>query len=75
MLAQFIKNKEELTEENLSKLAALLDDNTTKVQNILDAVCGSMGASLSEIDMLNVSAFAIRVAFPSPTTACRSQAT
>jgi len=30
-------------------------------QNILDAARGSMGSSLSEIDMLNISAFAARV--------------
>ena len=60
-VAQFIGNKEELTEEKLPELAALLDDDTTKAQNILDAARGSMGASLSEIDMLNVSAFAMRV--------------
>lgn len=60
-VAQFIGNKEELTEAKLPDLAVLLDDDTTKAQNILDAARGSMGASLSEIDMLNISAFAMRV--------------
>ena len=60
-VAQFIGNKEELTEDKLPELASMLDDDTTKAQNILDAARGSMGASLSEIDMLNINAFATRV--------------
>lgn len=59
--AQFIGAKETLTEEKLPDLAALLDDDTTRAQNILDAARGSMGASLSDIDMLNIGAFAMRV--------------
>ena len=58
---QFIGPKETLNEEKLPDLATLLEDDTTKAQNVLDAARGSMGASLSEIDMLNVSTFAIRV--------------
>ncbi|THH04947.1 hypothetical protein EW145_g5150 [Phellinidium pouzarii] len=57
----FIGEKEKLTEGHLPDLAALLEDDTTCAQNVLDAARGSMGASLSEIDMLNISAFATRV--------------
>lgn len=59
--AQFIGAKETLTEEKLPELAAILDDDKTRVENILDAARGSMGSSLSEIDMLNIGAFATRV--------------
>ncbi len=60
-VAQFIGDKDVLNEERLDDLAALLEDDTTKAQNILDAARGSMGSSLSEIDMINISAFATRV--------------
>ena len=58
---QFIGPKETLNEEKIPDLATLLEDDTTKAQNVLDAARGSMGASLSEIDMLNISTFATRV--------------
>jgi len=58
---QFIGPKESLNEEKIPDLATLLEDDTTRAQNVLDAARGSMGASLSEIDMLNISAFATRV--------------
>ena len=61
-VAKFIGDKDSLDEDNLklpaSDLAALLDDDTTVAQNILDAARGSMGSGLSDIDMLNISAFA-----------------
>ncbi|KAI0059627.1 Nop-domain-containing protein [Artomyces pyxidatus] len=60
-VAQFIGPKESLTAEKLPELAALLEDDTTRAQNVLDAANGSMGSALSEIDMLNISAFAARV--------------
>jgi nucleolar protein 56 len=60
-VAQFIGDKDALSEEKLPDLAAILDDDSTLAQNILDAARGSMGSSLSEIDMLNISAFATRV--------------
>ncbi|KAA1466538.1 Nop domain-containing protein [Dentipellis sp. KUC8613] len=59
--AQLIGPKETLTEEKLPELAALLDDDATRAQNVLDAAHGSMGSALSEIDMLNIAAFATRV--------------
>jgi nucleolar protein 56 len=59
--AQFIGNKDTLNEEKLPDLAAILDDDSTCAQNVLDAARGSMGSSLADIDMLNINAFAIRV--------------
>lgn len=60
-VAQFIGDKDTLDEEKLPDLAAIVGDDSTVAQNILDAARGSMGSSLSEIDMLNINAFAIRV--------------
>ncbi|OSC97498.1 Nop-domain-containing protein [Trametes coccinea BRFM310] len=60
-VAQFIGAKESLTEEKLPELAALLDEDTTRAQNILDAARGSMGVALSEFDILNINMFATRV--------------
>ncbi|KAI0290919.1 hypothetical protein BC826DRAFT_912781 [Russula brevipes] len=60
-VAKFIGAKEALTVDKLHDLAALLGDDTTRAQNIIDAAAGSMGSSLSDIDMLNISAFATRV--------------
>ncbi len=60
-VAQFIGAKESLTEERLPELAALIDDDETKAQNILDAARGSMGVELSETDIINVGLFATRL--------------
>ena len=60
-VAQFIGDKDTLDEDKLPDLTTILDDDSTLAQNILDAARGSMGSSLSEIDMLNISAFAARV--------------
>jgi len=59
--AQFIGNKDALNEEKLSDLQELLDDDSTRAQNVLDAARGSMGSALSELDMINIGAFATRV--------------
>ena len=60
-LAQFIGDKDTLSEEKLPEMATIIDDDATLAQNILDAARGSMGSSISDIDMLNISAFATRV--------------
>jgi nucleolar protein 56 len=60
-VAHFIGAKEGLTADKLPELASLLGDDTTRAQNVVDAAAGSMGSALSEIDMLNISAFAARV--------------
>ncbi|EKM52081.1 uncharacterized protein PHACADRAFT_128240 [Phanerochaete carnosa HHB-10118-sp] len=59
--AQFIGAKEKLNEEKLHDLSAILDDDMTRAQNVLDAARNSMGSALADIDMLNVMAFATRV--------------
>jgi len=59
--AQFIGDKDKLDESKLPDLSAILEDDSTRAQNVLDAARGSMGASLSEIDMLNINMFADRV--------------
>lgn len=60
-LVQFIGDKDTLAEDKLPELTSIIDDDATLAQNILDAARGSMGSSISEIDMLNISAFATRV--------------
>ncbi|KAN0074647.1 hypothetical protein V8E55_011696 [Tylopilus felleus] len=60
-IAQFIGDKDTLAEDKLPELTTMLDDDATLAQNILDAARGSMGSSISDIDMLNISAFATRV--------------
>jgi nucleolar protein 56 len=60
-VAQFIGDKETLNEDKLDDLAALIGDDSTLAQNILDAARGSMGSSLSDIDLLNINSFAARV--------------
>lgn len=60
-VAQFIGDKDTLTEDKLPQLEALVDDNAILAQNILDAARGSMGSLLSEVDMLNISSFTARV--------------
>jgi nucleolar protein 56 len=60
-VAKYIGDKETLDEEKLPDLAAILNDDSTVAQNILDAARGSMGSALSEIDMININAFATRV--------------
>jgi nucleolar protein 56 len=59
--AQFIGDKDTLNEEKLPDLQVLLDDDPTRAQNVLDAARGSMGSGLSELDMINIGAFATRV--------------
>lgn len=59
--AQFIGDKDTLTEDKLSELTSIVGDDSTLARNILDAARGSMGSSISDIDMLNISAFAARV--------------
>lgn len=60
-VTQFIGDKDTLAEDKLPGLASILNDDSTLAQNVLDAARGSMGSSISDIDMLNISAFAARV--------------
>ncbi|KAL0569357.1 Nucleolar protein 56 [Marasmius crinis-equi] len=59
--AQYIGDKDTLNEDKLPELEAILEDNATTARNILDAARGSMGSSLSELDMMNIHSFAGRV--------------
>ncbi|KAI5277154.1 Nop-domain-containing protein [Aureobasidium subglaciale] len=60
-LALLIKDKKELTEDNLHDIAAIVDDDEAVARSILDAAKVSMGQDISDADMENVMAFAERV--------------
>jgi nucleolar protein 56 len=57
---RFIKRRGSLTDESLEGLEALLMDSG-KAQAVLDAARHSMGMEVSEIDLLNIDSFAMRV--------------
>ncbi|CAB4392114.1 unnamed protein product [Rhizophagus irregularis] len=59
-LAKFIKNKSELTEEQLDGLIEITGDES-KAKQILDAAKSSMGTDISELDMINIVRFTDRV--------------
>ncbi|CAG8504190.1 9588_t:CDS:2 [Ambispora gerdemannii] len=59
-LAKLIKNKGELTEEDLESIEEITGDES-KAQQILDAARSSMGTDISIIDMINIGSFADRV--------------
>ena len=60
-LALYVKDKKNLTDENLHEIAALVEDDEGVAQSIIDAAKHSMGQEISESDMENVIAFAQRV--------------
>ncbi|KAL1919835.1 uncharacterized protein VTP21DRAFT_1766 [Calcarisporiella thermophila] len=59
-LAKFIKNKSNLTEEQLEGLEEIVSDEA-KAKQILDAARASMGTDISDVDMVNIEMFADRV--------------
>ncbi|CAG9760955.1 unnamed protein product [Ceutorhynchus assimilis] len=59
-LAQFIKNRKDLSEDSLEGLEAITMD-AGKAQAILIASRSSMGMDISDIDLLNIQMFAARV--------------
>lgn len=59
-VAQYIKNRKDLSEEKLEPLEELVMDSV-KAQAILDASRSSMGMDISPIDLLNIEMFASRV--------------
>ncbi|KXN73533.1 NOP56 protein [Conidiobolus coronatus NRRL 28638] len=59
-LAKIIGNKSKLTTEDLDKLTEITNDEA-KSKQILDAARASMGTDISEIDLLNIETFAVRV--------------
>lgn len=59
--ARLIGSKENLTENHVPELAAILDDDETRAKNVLDAARTSMGQDIAEIDLINISNFTDRV--------------
>lgn len=59
-VAQFIKNRKELSEESLPGLEELVQDESKAVA-ILSASRSSMGMDISPIDLINIEMFAKRV--------------
>ncbi|XP_059477448.1 nucleolar protein 56 [Neocloeon triangulifer] len=59
-VAQYIKNRKELSEENLPGLEELVQDES-KAQAILGAARSSMGMDISPVDLINIEMFAKRV--------------
>ncbi|KAM0752854.1 Nop domain-containing protein [Meredithblackwellia eburnea MCA 4105] len=60
-VAKFIGDKSTLSDEKLSELAEILDDNDTLAKNVLDAARASMGTDISPVDHINIANFADRV--------------
>ncbi|KAI0121781.1 Nop domain-containing protein [Daldinia grandis] len=60
-LALFIGDKSTLSEDKLHEIAALVNDDEEKAQEILTRAKISMGRELSEVDMDNISTFAGKV--------------
>lgn len=56
-----MKDKAALSNDQLHDLAALVDDDETVAQSIIDAAKVSMGQDISEADMVNILSFAKRV--------------
>ncbi|OZJ04580.1 hypothetical protein BZG36_02775 [Bifiguratus adelaidae] len=59
-LAKFIKNKSNLSEEQLEGLEEIVEDES-KAKAIVDAAKASMGTDISDVDMINIENFADRV--------------
>lgn len=59
-VAQFIKNRKELTEDKLEGLEEIVMDSG-RAQGIIDASKSSMGMDISPIDLMNIEMFAGRV--------------
>lgn len=60
-LALFIKDKKSLSDSSLHDLAALVEDDQSIAQSIIDSAKTSMGQDISATDMENVTTFAQRV--------------
>lgn len=58
--AMLIKNRKELSEENLEALEEVVMDSA-KAQAIVDAARSSMGMDISPVDLINIEMFASRV--------------
>lgn len=60
-LALFIGDKSTLSDDKLHEIAALVDDDEEKAQEIINKAKISMGRELSHVDMANISTFAGKV--------------
>jgi len=60
-LALYIGDKASLNEDKLHELAALVNEDEEKAQEILTKAKISMGREISDVDMANISSFAGRV--------------
>ncbi|KAI1398186.1 Nop domain-containing protein [Hypoxylon fuscum] len=60
-LALFIGDKSTLTDDKLHEVAALVNEDEEKAQEIINKAKISMGREISEVDMVNVSTFAGKV--------------
>ncbi|OTB03214.1 hypothetical protein M426DRAFT_24002 [Hypoxylon sp. CI-4A] len=60
-LALFIGDKSTLTDDKLHEIAALVDEDEEKAQEIIGKAKISMGRELSAVDMSNISTFANKV--------------
>ncbi|XP_074109009.1 nop56 ribonucleoprotein [Cotesia typhae] len=59
-VAQFVKNRKELTADKMAELEEIVMDSA-KAQAILDASKSSMGMDISPVDLINIEMFAGRV--------------
>lgn len=59
-LVKLIRNKENLSEDNLPALEEITGDAAV-AQEIIDAARSSMGTDISEVDLINIETFAERV--------------
>lgn len=59
-LAHHIKNKSSLSEESIPQLTEITGDEM-KAKEIVDAARMSMGTDISEVDVINIDRFAVRV--------------
>ncbi|KAI0838540.1 Nop domain-containing protein [Hypoxylon sp. FL0890] len=60
-LALFIGDKSTLSEDKLHELAAIVNEDEEKAQEIINKAKISMGRELSDVDMSNISTFAEKV--------------
>jgi nucleolar protein 56 len=60
-LAVLIGDRTTLTDDSLTDIQAILDDDSMRARNVLDASRASMGSDIGEIDLINISNFAERV--------------
>lgn len=59
-LARLIRNKNDLSEADLPKIEEIVDDSG-KARLVLEAAKSSMGSDISDLDILNIQNFALRV--------------